>query len=55
MTGNKIDPVEIENTFYHEVLHLCLDKLGHYELAKDEKLVCQLSNAIRQVINTRTF
>lgn len=42
----------IEQTFYHELTHCILDKIGHNELSSNEEFVERFAQALHQVVKT---
>lgn len=42
----------IEQTFYHELVHCILDKTGHNDLSENEEFVERFSQALHQVLKT---
>lgn len=50
--GEPIPESSIEQTFYHELLHMIYDKLGYYKESKDEIKIEQASQLLYQAIST---
>ena len=48
--SREIGEDKLFETYFHEVVHTILNKLGYSELANDETFVAGLSNALVQVI-----
>ena len=44
----------IEQTFFHELIHVCLDQMGDKK-GEDEKFVDLLANLIHQVLSTAEY
>jgi len=55
MHGNKIDHNEIEASYYHEMFHFILNRLGYDDLSEDEKFVKQISKALQQCLTTQEY
>ena len=53
--GFKIDLNEIESSYYHEMLHFILNRLGYDDLNDDEKFVKQVSKALQQCLTTQEY
>jgi len=51
----KISKENIECTFFHELVHFILNKLGKDELSKNEELTEQISGLLHQYIKTQKF
>jgi hypothetical protein len=47
-------PEDIEQTFWHEAVHVILDDMGH-KLYKDEKFVDQFATRLHQITKTAKF
>lgn len=45
----------IQNTYWHEVLHMMLSDIGRHELCQEEELIEALSGKICEVLNTTDF
>jgi len=50
--GEPIPESSIEQTFYHELLHMIYDKLGYYKESKDEIKIEQASQLLYQALST---
>ncbi len=46
---------EYASVWWHEFIHLAFDKIGRYDLSKDEALVSLLGRCINQCLNTIEF
>lgn len=46
---------EVEQTYLHEVLHVCLDKIGYGEASSDEQFVDNLAAILHQVFTTSEY
>jgi len=53
--GEKIANEEIEASYYHEILHFILNRLGYDDLNDDEKFVKQVSKALQQCLTTQEY
>ena len=42
-------------TFTHELVHLCIDAIGKYELSRDEEFVETFSNFLHQALTTMKY
>lgn len=45
----------MEQTFWHEVVHVILDSIGEKELSDNEILVNKFSGALHQIIKTSIY
>lgn len=48
-------PEVLEQTFWHEAVHMLLDKLNYTELSRDEDFVNRVSEAIYQILTTSKY
>lgn len=55
VNGNKINYNEIEASYYHEMFHFILNRLGYDDLNDDEKFVKQISKALQQCLSTQVM
>ena len=46
---------KVEQTLYHEILHMVLDSLGYHELSSDEKFIQSVSLLLHQAINSLQY
>lgn len=51
----KIDTIVKRAIFYHELVHMILDKLGYEELSKDEPFVQSFGLMLQQFEETKKF
>jgi len=50
---NEIVPIDnIEQTLWHEIVHIILDRIGYHEISGDEKFVQSFSLLLHQAIKT---
>ncbi|KKN88661.1 hypothetical protein LCGC14_0245520 [marine sediment metagenome] len=50
--GKDIDPVKIETTFWHEVVHYILNDLRYKKLSEDEVFVSRFAMVLHQVLSS---
>lgn len=49
----KITQLQIEQTFFHELVHACLELAGYSDLSADERLVDTFASLIHQALVTQ--
>ena len=55
VTGRKYAAEEIQDTFWHEVVHAILYDMGHDTLNRNEKFVTGFANRLTKAINSAKF
>lgn len=53
--GNFRTDEQIDETFWHEVTHVILEKLQYHKLNNDEQFVGRFGSALQQVIKTSKY
>lgn len=52
---NKLTQDAIADTFFHEMLHICLDAMNRKDLNEDEGFVCVLAALFHQALTTMEY
>lgn len=55
VNGRRFTDAEVQDTFWHEVVHTILNDMGRHSLNSNEPFVTEFANRLTQAINTAKF